>query len=425
MRSRKSYEKVNVRSDRDNLFLLATILLAMGVLLFLSPMARATTDEVGGMASSQFWDPGNTLLMKITPSSSGILDTVGLYIKTTNSGHVATAIYSDSANQPNVLLGNSASASTGSSENWQDLAIPGSVVIAPGTTYWLAFQVDTSTEVYYNTGGSNFYHGETYGNWANPAGGLIALGNIEYIRMSYTFAPIYPKYYGGSVSDAHNGTNATFAQNWVDSSLSSYIFSDNFTGAWANVSDSVFGSDNISYGYGVIPSDKSVLAFCFYANNTGGYMNTSCPNPIVFDVIYPPDATLPYGSRDYCMDNVTLIRTSIGFNDTVMSNHTGVFYCRYGCVNDMCLFSPFNSYLIFFAGLISYGFVIAGLRWLNWKAGLRFMWIIYLIIFMAVFYGFAVMYDYLLPYLPAEIQPYGMMLALALILLGMGATMFV
>jgi hypothetical protein len=148
------------------------------------------------------------------------------------------------------------------------------------------------------------------------------------------------------------------------------------------------------------------------------YENTSscladCPPP-------PPIYT-----RDYCQDSITLISQKVAYVNDEHYNETKIINCEFGCANNMCLFSPFDNYIIFFAGLVSYCLILAGLRWLNWKAGLKFMWIIYLIIFMGVFFGFFVMYDYIAPYLPAEIQPYGVMLALALVLLGMGVTIFV
>lgn len=133
----------------------------------------------------------------------------------------------------------------------------------------------------------------------------------------------------------------------------------------------------------------------------------------------------PIYTRDYCLNDITLIKQKVAYVNNEFYNQTNIINCQYGCANDMCLFSPFDNYIIFFAGLVSYGIILAGLRWLNWKAGIRFMWIIYMIIFMGAFFGFFVMYDYISPYLPIEIQPYGLILALILVLLGMSATIFV
>jgi hypothetical protein len=209
---------------------------------------------------------------------------------------------------------------------------------------------------------------------------------------------------------ARGGTSHNFLELFVD----------------GNPVDDGYWSINNSYfsGFNDFPPSNATYNFTIKATDNNSISNQT---DVIFTINYiePSIPATPYGSRDYCMDDVTLIRNHISFNNTTLVNATEVYYCENGCVNNMCLFSPFNNYLLFFGSLISYGMILAGLRWLNWKAGLRFMWIIYLIVFMAVFFGFTVMYDYLMPYLPVEIQPYGMMIALVLILLGMGATMFV
>lgn len=96
-----------------------------------------TTDTIGSSGDPRGGWPGYSFAQQITASASGILQTIGVNITLAN-GNFRVAIYDDDNNKPGNLLGESAS--TAAVAGWQDLAIPGGVVIVAATKYWLACQ---------------------------------------------------------------------------------------------------------------------------------------------------------------------------------------------------------------------------------------------------------------------------------------------
>jgi hypothetical protein len=152
-----------------------------------------TIDTIGSTANN-FGTVNNNYIFgsPVTASASGTLTSVGVYLATV-AGNVRVAIYGTLNGSPAfaTLLGQSASVKA--VNGWNDLAISG-VTIAPGTTYYIAFQVDNSaTTIYYggSVGAAYDAYMSPYGSFVNPSATLTKLGtNVDwYMRMTYSTAP--------------------------------------------------------------------------------------------------------------------------------------------------------------------------------------------------------------------------------------------
>lgn len=193
-----------------------------------------------------------------------------------------------------------------------------------------------------------------------------------------------------------------------------------YWGEWGYVSNA---TTELSAG---ILKDGSPLMVKMYLELNGGgearlyeteqrfnYTESGGPPPT------PNVTNTTFGSRDYCLDNMTLIRTKIVFNSTKMINTTEYVYCENGCSEsyDACMVSPLWKYLLFFAGLIGFMVLVILLRRLNWQTDGQ-LWIVIMVFWITVFFGMVVLSGYVEPLVPLEIAPYYMMLLIGLTILG-------
>jgi len=128
-----------------------------------NPTSNVTLDQVdavGGTTSSGTFNTGIVYAFPIVASKSGTLDTIGVNFYA-SGGNARVAIYSNGAGKPASLLAESAAAAI-TAAGWKDFAIPGSVEIVAGTTYWLAIQFDANRTMYY-IAASRSYYAKTYG----------------------------------------------------------------------------------------------------------------------------------------------------------------------------------------------------------------------------------------------------------------------
>lgn len=169
--------------------ILVFLMITLPAFFMLSSIVSATTDIVGGTGTSWNNGVGYVFWTKITASSSGTLQTVGVNIQTV-AGSAETAIYSDSSG-PATLLGNSASIKL--SSGWNDLTIPGSVSITSGTAYWLGIEVNSnSANVYFNSGSGEVFQSPgtySYGTWANNPS---TQSSTDVVNQRMTYVPATP-----------------------------------------------------------------------------------------------------------------------------------------------------------------------------------------------------------------------------------------
>jgi hypothetical protein len=96
--------------------------------------------------------------------ASGNVTQIG--IKANSSGNVKVAIYANNAGTPGALL-NAVNTSTAVTPGWNSISITSTPVVA-GTTYFLAYDSDSSIIGYVYGGGTVFYLPATYSGFTFP-----------------------------------------------------------------------------------------------------------------------------------------------------------------------------------------------------------------------------------------------------------------
>jgi len=168
---------------------------AWNPIFYLNPSGSSggtsTTDTIGDSTASHN-DLYGMLAFPVTASQSGPLSTVGVNVPAAN-GNLSVAIYSTlSGNVLSGLLGQSASAPMVA--GWNDLAIPGSIPIVAGTTYYIAFQFSSPSAYWYqsSSGAGYYYYLTTYSNFPTSTGTLSPYPATANMRMTYVTTPITP-----------------------------------------------------------------------------------------------------------------------------------------------------------------------------------------------------------------------------------------
>jgi hypothetical protein len=163
-----------------------------------------TTDTIGDITATA--SSGNYFRgYAITPSASGVLTSVGVNFQTA-SGNVRVGIYSTVTGTPTFsgLLGQSAS--TAIVTGWNDLAIPGGVSLVAGTTYYICFNIDNNTAVFYRSTSGNRWiiNPLTYAAFVDPTATLtFQASSIANMRIIYTAGST-----NVNVSDSGSGLEA-------------------------------------------------------------------------------------------------------------------------------------------------------------------------------------------------------------------------
>jgi hypothetical protein len=149
-----------------------------------STTTGTSTQTIGTGVNYDNYINGYARAFQFTASASGTVSKVGLNVRTA-SGNVITAIYDDSSNSPNNLLG--ASASTAAASGWNDLALTTPVYITSGSKYWLACQISASALYVYDDYGTNTYYKRswTYGSFPSPFGGSASPNLTINMRITY------------------------------------------------------------------------------------------------------------------------------------------------------------------------------------------------------------------------------------------------
>ena len=155
-----------------------------------SSQTGSTTDTIGGTTGSDDFD-AQINIFAITASASGTLDTIGVNVQTA-SGNIAVAIYSTFSSSSGTLSGLlGQSSSTSAVTGWNDLPIPGRISIVSGTTYYVGFiQSSYNLKAYYDSSGTDYLTGFTYGPFPSSANlctscGSASEGTIN-MRMTYS-----------------------------------------------------------------------------------------------------------------------------------------------------------------------------------------------------------------------------------------------
>jgi hypothetical protein len=154
-------------------------------LIFIGSVRASTTDTIGATDGTTNFD-GYVNWYKITASASGDLETLGINIGTTGSGHVRLALYSGNATTPQNLLVETGS--TALNVGWNDISATG-VSIVTSTVYWLSYQQDSgAVKVQYSSSvDTRWYFTSAYTTFPNPALPEASQNNyIPNLRMVYS-----------------------------------------------------------------------------------------------------------------------------------------------------------------------------------------------------------------------------------------------
>ncbi|MCL6096364.1 MAG: site-specific integrase [Patescibacteria group bacterium] len=168
-------------------------------------------------------DSGNAnlaILNKATPSSSGTVSSISVYISAVDPAlpHMRAAIYSDSSGTPNTLLAQSAN-QTLTANSWN--TFPLSANVTAGTQYWIGWEAESNNthEFYDSVGGTNNNYYKNLGSYqAFPSTFTTptAQNNIQYgVYMTYTPNSTYDSFASSLFS--LGGTGQVLFQNSTDS----------------------------------------------------------------------------------------------------------------------------------------------------------------------------------------------------------------
>ena len=170
-----------------------------------TPPAGSTTDTIGDTSgTNEFY--GYISSYQITATSSGTLQTIGVNLLPNPTGHVQVAIYSQIGNQPNILL--AYSASTPAIYGWNDIDVSSfNIPIVAGTTYFVAFEVDSPTANYQmGQTGNSWYYGLSYGSFPAVWGGGMQVNQLANMRITYSGQSTQ---YQLTISASPSGTGTT------------------------------------------------------------------------------------------------------------------------------------------------------------------------------------------------------------------------
>ena len=149
--------------------------------------SSSTSTTIGGTGSHGTFGANVLDGDAITASASGTLSSVGINVYAAY-GHIRGAIYStynSTSKKFGGLLGQSGS--TTAVTGWNDLSISGSVSITQGTTYYIAFQADSSNlNTYFNNGGTYYHVAYTYNAFPDPSAPLAAGSITDNMRIICT-----------------------------------------------------------------------------------------------------------------------------------------------------------------------------------------------------------------------------------------------
>lgn len=215
-----------------------------------------------------------------------------------------------------VLLGQGSSQSgiTGSSlaNGWfASVSLPSTCTITQGQYYWIAFEVDTTTQTKANYTAATFvnqtvvmaYNGTVLGDFPST---LTPKTSNSYYNWSLTvnayphFIYVYglgfsecPSIYGTHYNDTHGGLPIQITATVEDNiALNQWRFSTNNTGPWTNSSWYSFtGSPQktgIAYNFTLNATEALTIGFYFYAQDNDGNVGKSYEDwLVVYEGIAP------------------------------------------------------------------------------------------------------------------------------------------
>jgi hypothetical protein len=260
------------------------ILFALVVFLsFIASSAKATTDEIGGTDSNDYF-AGYPYAVPITSSASGTLQTIGVNVYTNPpTGYIRVAIYDNAGGVAGNLLCESGSIAL-SGTGWNDVNVSScSLSITTSTNYWLALQSSISSDRFYFSSGSARQTVQSYGPFPNPFGGSNA-GSRPNMRMTYEADTTPP------IITIQSPTNITYTEDdvWANVTL-------NEAGSWCG--RSLNSGSNVTlinssgnWNNQMISLSNGAYNVRFYCNDTSGNMNTTI---IYFTVNVAPVNTAP------------------------------------------------------------------------------------------------------------------------------------
>jgi len=334
-----------------------------------------TVDTVGTNAVA--YTVGNNLdsAMKITASANGVLDSVGYNI-INHDGNVIMGIYSDNAGVPDVRLGFSAVAAV--VEDWNDLAIGGSVNIVMGTNYWVVASFSSATVQCYKDGVTTVRHyrmhnydGTLINPWDNDA------NEAHTLNARMTYSPAVSKN-DTTMECLMNGTaaNHTYAQygiaNFTAASnvtalpfnmTSTYLYYANQTGSspllyYLNLTLPSYGnmlSCNYSGNGTYNPSNAT-----YYFNVTAAGGGGAAASNETMVVLYENTHVMV---KETCIDTMNMSRY---YSYTSATNDSSVkvysfnqtYNCSHGCVNDKCAGTEASTDISLMWMVLTSGFVL-------------------------------------------------------------------
>lgn len=142
-----------------------------------------TTDTIGTTAANAV-ATGLMLGDLITPSSSGVLTTIGFNIAVAG-GNMRLGIYSTySGGKFSGLLGQSSSIPV--TTGWNDYALSPTVNIVQSVAVYLSAMIQNPVSGYYNTSGTEYYATQAFGPFPDPSPALTTASVTDNLRITYS-----------------------------------------------------------------------------------------------------------------------------------------------------------------------------------------------------------------------------------------------
>lgn len=122
---------------------------------------------------------------------TGTIDIFQLYGNNQgNAGNFMGGLYADNAGSPGAHQGHSVIGNMGAAIGWYGTVPASPISVTAGHLYWVAFEIELTTLLYYNPGPPNAkYNDNGYGVWTDP---FTVTGSILLPYQYSFFADILP-----------------------------------------------------------------------------------------------------------------------------------------------------------------------------------------------------------------------------------------
>ncbi len=124
--------------------------------------SKIGTAAFGNTSTGTGIDLGNSTFVGVSRYNSGpggTVDSVYVYfpvVAASPNNHARAVIYSNNGTNPNALMSSATAPTTVvTAATWTKLSLGATVTLAPNTTYWIGFKVDSDSTQYGNTGGAS------------------------------------------------------------------------------------------------------------------------------------------------------------------------------------------------------------------------------------------------------------------------------